>query len=173
MPSSSQIRFLFVCCVTALLCGCASEGPSPDGKTVLLETEPADAQGVTDTKNNLMIFGIPVEGASVLVGRVGGGQNETWDPNQAAFLIRDLDLKAESSEHDGNHDNCKFCQAEKARELEAMALVRVVDADGNVFPTDARQLLNLKEDQVVVAQGEASLEDETLIFNATHIHIRP
>ena len=168
----SQIWWLCLCGAIALACGCASEGPSEAGKAVLLDTEPADAQGIVDTKNGLLT-GLAVGGPSVLVGRVGGGQNETWDPDQAAFLVRDLDLKIESHDHDGNHDNCKFCQAEKAKELESMALVRIVDSEGKVIATDARQLLNLQEDQVVVAQGQASLEDETLIFDATHIHIRP
>jgi hypothetical protein len=110
----------------------------------------------------------------VFIARVGGGEIEAWDPYQAVFLVRDLSLEQNNSHaHSGHDDNCKFCQEEKKRAIEAMAQVQIVDENGAVVPSDARQLLGLRENQVIVARGTATLDAQgTLVVSARQIFIR-
>lgn len=167
----SQLTVGVLTFVAVATMGCTNAtGLSGEGKAVLLSAEPASSMGVVELKSLITTGLAPNE--AVLLGRVGGGQNETWDPDQAAFLVRDLDLQVKSHDHAGDHADCKFCQAERAKELEAMALVRVVDADGQVIPTDARELLGLKDNHIIVAQGQGSIDEGTFVFNASRIFIR-
>ena len=149
-------------------------GPAEAGQAILLATEPEGGEGVNGLKSTILA-GLNSDGTDVLVCRVGGGGNETWDPDKAAFLVRDLDVKVET--HDEGHgdegDDCPFCRAAKKKVLESLALVQVVDQEGDVIPTDARQLLGLQEEQVIVAEGEAEVEDGTLVFSASRVFVRP
>ena len=55
-----------------------------------------------------------------------------------------------------------------------MTLVRMVDETGAVIQTDARELLGLKQNQVVAAQGEGMLDEHGgLVFDAVKVFIRP
>lgn len=168
------VRFSILSSFLIVVVGCTqSTGPSKAASAILLTSEPADSMGVVELKTALTSEQ-PPEGEASILGRVGGGQNETFDTTQAAFLLRDMSLKIDSHDHGGNQDNCKFCQAEKAKELEAMALVRIVNADGAVIATDARELLGLKENHIVVAQGKGSVDEVgTFVFDASTIFIRP
>lgn len=159
--------------ISLFVAGCsgASNGPSAEGKSFLATTPPDAPTGVVDLKNNL-IAGLAV-GPSVVEGRVGGLDNETFDPNQAAFMIRDLNLKDETHDHGGDSSHCEFCQANKLNQLESMALVRLVDESGNVVQKDAQSLLGLKDNQIVIVEGEGVIEDGTMVFNASKIFIRP
>ena len=164
---------LLLCGVFSGLTGCSNSagGPSTAGEALLLETEPADALDVVELKTNL-IAGLAAGEVSI-VGRVGSGQEETWDPDQASFMIRDVNLTVESHDHGaGGHDNCKFCQEANARALESMALVQVVDESGSVIQTNAQGLLGLKENHIIVATGEGEIQDGTLVFNAKKVYIR-
>ena len=158
------------------IAGCTGSlsGPSQAGKAVLLDAAPDGASGVVELKSNL-IAGL-ASGESILEGRIGNGDAaETWDTGQAAFLVRDLDLVLEEhgEEHGDDHAaNCKFCQAAKAQQMESMALIRIVDETGQVIAKDARELVGLKENQIVVALGEGTVEDGTLVFDAKQLFIR-
>ena len=155
--------------------GCAEQaGPSAAGQAFLLAAAPSEAAMGVVTLKSALTADPPLSGDVLVEGRIGGGQNETWDATRAAFLIRDLGLKIQSHDHGGDHDNCKFCQAEKAKELESMALVEIVDDTGAAVATDARTLLGVKEEQVIVAQGQGSVDDVgNFVFSATKIYVRP
>jgi hypothetical protein len=139
----------------------------------MLSAEPENASDIIDFKSKL-ITGLGAGGEEVIVGRVSTG-GEPWDTTQATFLLRDMNSTTESHDHaGGDHSNCKFCQAEKAKELESMALVRVVDDNGDVLKSDPRKLLGLKEDQVVVATGQGQIDDDgAFVFDAAKLFVRP
>lgn len=174
---TQQFWFILLFAATALV-GCSASttsGPSAVGKAILLSEEPAGCAGIDDLKSS-MLTGLNADGAAVLVGRVGGGDNETWDPDKAAFLVSDLALeivKHDDAHGGSGHDDCAFCQAAKEKALESMALVQIVDDSGKVIPTDARQLLGLADGQVIVAEGQGTLEDGTLVFSAKKVFVRP
>ena len=87
----------------------------------------------------------------VLVGRIGGGANPTWEAGRAVFVM--MDPSAEVGQHDhgapGHDDNCPFCKAAKKNAVDASAFVQVVDQSGTVVAVDARKLLALQEGQLV------------------------
>lgn len=170
--SRTTVKIALVVSV-AFTIGCGGSDLSPEAKAILLTEEPEAVSGIVDFKSSL-ITGLNPGGEAVIVGRVGTGTDEPWDMTQATFLLRDLGLESEAHDHGGDdHANCKFCQAEKAKEMESMALVRVIDADGNVIKTDAKKLLGLKNDQVVVAQGQGVIDDDgAFVFDAAKVFIR-
>jgi hypothetical protein len=156
------------------LVGCmgSAGAPSAEGVAYVLSDEPDHPLGVIDLKA-LVTRGAAGSDEVALIGRVGGGQVETWDESQAAFVVRDLSLNIEPHHQGGDHDDCKFCQAEKASQIEAMAQVQIVDEDGNVVSTDARTLLGLKENHIVVAQGKGEVDEVgNFVFSATTVYVR-
>lgn len=154
--------------------------PEVDGKKYLLAAEPADARSVTEVRDALAASDTPLE--TVVVGRVGGLSQPTWDPQRAAFMMADLSLvepaesdsatHAEAPVHDA--DNCPFCRARKKKELAGLALVQIVDASGRVPAVDARQLLGLSEGDTIVVRGQARLDKlGALVVRSSGVYVRP
>ncbi|MEX0726916.1 MAG: hypothetical protein WEB58_14730 [Planctomycetaceae bacterium] len=131
----------------------SAEAPSVDGSAVVLTAEPEGAQEVIAARKNA-----GDEEQIVLVGRIGGSENP-WVDGRAAFSIVDLSLQACS---DIPGDTCPHpwdycCQTDKLPN--ATALVKLVNADGDVIKQDARELLNVKELATVVIRGKAQRDD--------------
>jgi hypothetical protein len=120
----------------------------------LLQQEPVEAQEVKAARE------ATDDGAEVvLVGRIGGAA-DPWVKNRAAFTIVDNSLQACS---DMPGDECQTpwdycCQTDLLPA--ATALVKVVDADGKLIDTDARQLLGVKELDRVVVHGKAKRDKD-------------
>ena len=76
--------------------GCQKSSDTDRGATsaaaaeYLLDAEPAAAQSVVDVRALLEEKKEPTD--VVVVGRIGGLGQPTWDPEQAAFMIADLSL---------------------------------------------------------------------------------
>lgn len=167
-------RLIVIATLAAGLVGCLrNSGPSTAGKNYLLEFEPQNAMGVVELKNALSSDSPPT-GEMVVLGRVGAGDQDVFDQEQASFLLRDMDLEISPQDHDGHSDNCKFCQDKKEQALKSMALVRIVNDSGNVVSLSAESLLGLVKDQVVVAQGIGSVDEVgTFVFDASKVFVRP
>lgn len=149
------------------------------GEQYLLATEPAPAQSVVETRSGLE--GQPAAQEVVLVGRIDGLSQPTWDPQRAAFMLADLSLEAKS-ETDQTHDetpkhdaeNCPFCKAKTKKELSGLAMIEVIDEQDVVVPVDARKLLGLKDGQVVVVRGRGQVDDlGNLVVRARGLYVRP
>jgi hypothetical protein len=160
--------------IAALLVGCGpGESPAPESgppaadSKYLLTTEPAGAQDVKQALDTAQ------DGDEVVVvGRVGGDV-DPWVQGLAVFNVADLSLKPCSETEDDlcptPWDYC--CEPDLAAKR---TLVKVVDADGKVLATDAKQLLSLTELQTVVIQGTARRDDAgNLSLLATGIYVRP
>jgi hypothetical protein len=124
-----------------------------DGEKFLLTAEPDGAMDVIAARENT------TDGDDVvIVGRIGGSVNP-WIDGRAAFSIVDGSLKACS---DIPGDQCEkpwdYC-CETAKLPTSMALVKVVDDNGDVVRTDARELLKLSELATVVVQGKAQRDE--------------
>jgi hypothetical protein len=158
-----------------------SSGRAPGGEKYLLATEPSPAQSIVESRSDL-------EGQStaqdvVLVGRIDGMSQPTWDPQRAAFMLADLSLPAKStSGEDEAHDetpkhdaeNCPFCKVKTKKELAALAMIEMVDEQGTVPKVDARELLGLKEGQVVVVRGQGQVDDlGNMVVRASGLFVRP
>ncbi len=140
---------------------------SVDGSKYVLADEPEGAIGVIaarETAND----GEPI----VVVGRIGGSTNP-WIEGRAAFMLLDASMVlvangTESTEGEVCLDDC--CASERA---ESTTLVKVVDAEGKVLAADARQLLGIAADDMVVVRGKANKDESgNFVVLADGIHVR-
>jgi hypothetical protein len=150
------------------------------GADFLLNAEPEAAQSVVDVRTRLEERKEPTN--VVVVGRIDGLGQPTWDPERAAFMLADLSLAptkaSEEAEHDETpkHDaeNCPFCRAKQKKALAGLALIQMVDPSGTIPAVDARQLLGLSDGQTIVVRGEGQVDKlGTVVVRASGIYVRP
>ena len=166
--------------------GCQHSSDTDRGATnaaaaeYLLNSEPEAAQSVVDVRALLEEKKEPTD--VVVVGRIGGLGQTTWDPEQAAFMIADLSLAPEKGTEEAEHDetpkhdaeNCPFCRAKQKKELAGLAMIQLVDRSGAIPAVDARELLGLSEGQAIVVRGEGQVDQlGTVIVRANGIYVRP
>jgi hypothetical protein len=164
MEGKSFGRLVWWCVVWFLAAaGCQ---PSDDPQVLqqrqkyLLAEEPTGAMGVIEAHAQLAAQPTADPQPLVLVGRVGAGHDQTWDPGNAAFVVIDPAAEIPSHDHGAGHDddNCPFCQAEQKSRTDSTALIKVTDESGQLVPVDARKLFSLVEGQIVVVRGSASID---------------
>ena len=155
-------------------CGIATDGQtaalatnvSMDGKQYLLNEEPDGAVGVIAARESAE-DGKPL----ILVGRIGGAANP-WIDGRAAFTVLDASMTvvATGEEAEGAICTDDCCATER---LACTAVVKVIDADGKLIPIDSRQLLGVKESDMVVAEGKAQKDKNgNFVMLAHRIYIR-
>lgn len=154
--------------------GCEKTSNSADNidlaerEKYLLAGEPEGAEGIVAVRERLQ------DGETyVLFGRVGGVP-DPWSPGKAAFVIADpvalMEIGADGHDCD---DGCAFCKKKKAHPSRHLAMVRVVDPDGEVVSIDARKLLNLDVEDMVVVRGKVHQDKlGNLIVHADGVHVR-
>lgn len=162
--NSFQLHFLIA--LTGLVgvvgCGSASDTTSPvtstsvkvDASQFQLEEEPDGAVGVIAARESAE-DGNPI----VLVGRVGGSANP-WIDGRAAFTLLDASMSVVAEGKDsGEGEICTgdCCALERQN---CTTLVKVVDSKGKLVAVDSRELLGLKESDMVVVKGTAQ-KDKT------------
>lgn len=187
-----DLRSILLSSVVALCVGCqAAEDPAvlAERAKYLLDVEPAGAVGVLEAREQFAQPQAAAEQAPpqeapsaspprelVLVGRIGGGVNQTWEPGKAAFVVLDPSAEIPSHDHSAgghSHDNCPFCQAAQKASEDASALIKVVDPQGEVVSMDARKLLAVRDGQLVVVKGQGQIDDlGNLVVAARAIYVR-
>jgi hypothetical protein len=147
------------------------------GKFVLPE-EPSGAVGVADAKELLK-----EQSEIVVVGRIGAGDHRPWDDGRASFIMGDaaafMLADSESDEHSHPHgapghdpDKCPFCSRAKSLDR-SLAIVKFLDDHGAVLAIDARKLLGVRENQIVVVRGHGAVDAlGNLSIAAQGIYIR-
>ena len=165
-----------------LLVGCAPAPPgngaaTREAEVQLLKEEPLGARGVLEIKEDLASREAPDQWTSVvLLARIGGIDDQTWDPNRAAFVVIDLSSVEEVSQHaatEHDSDQCPFCREKKRKLLESTAMVEIVDVSGEVPSVDAQTLLGLEQGQDIVVRGEARIDSlGSLTVRAAGIYLR-
>lgn len=140
---------------------------STAGGKYLLDSEPAGGAEVIAAREQA-----EDDGEIVVIGRIGGSENP-WVDGRAAFSIVDPTLKACSDiPGDGCPKPWDYC-CETDKLPGATALVKVVDADGNLVKGDARELLGVKELQTVVVRGKAKRDEAgNLTILADGVYVR-
>ena len=161
--------------LAALIVGCGTSGdstgtatsPSAIDPQLMLAEEPADAKPVIDVRKDAK------DGDEVTItGRIGGDV-DPWVKGRAAFLIVDPSL-VPCSEREG--DSCPtpwdYC-CDTDRLEESKATIKFVDGAGQTLPTDARQLLGVKELERVTIRGKAKRDEAgNLTVLASGIYIK-
>lgn len=155
------IAYLGAVAVTFSVIGCGSEPttattenskPPADSANYKASTEPAGALPVGDARKSAKD-----EDKVVLVGRIGGSVKPFVD-GIAAFTIVDPKVPY-CAEEEGCPTPWDYCCEQNAVK-ENIATVKLVDADGKPVMQDARELLGVKELNMVVVQGVASRDEE-------------
>jgi hypothetical protein len=101
-------------------------------------------------------------------GQIGGMPNvwpEThphfpWYHGQASFFLVDSKIARQFAQHakqHGGEDNCVFCKQLAAKNVNAIAVVNLVDSQGKTLQIDLQKLVELKEGQTVTIRGKAKL----------------
>lgn len=136
----------------------ANGGPEPaasgvDASQYLLATAPEEAVEVIEARASAK------DGEEItVIGRIGGGKTP-WIDGRAAFSVVDRSLKPCS---DVPGDNCPTpwdycCQTDKLPN--ATALIKVVDAHGQLVKTAAKNIPGVKELAIVVVRGTAQRDE--------------
>ncbi len=90
--------------------GTDHDAASASGAKYLLDAEPAAAQSVVDVRALLEEKKTPTD--VVVVGRISGLGQPTWDPERAAFMVADLSLALEEEAAKAEHDETPKHDAE-------------------------------------------------------------
>ena len=161
------IHFSLLVCslaiVTATGCGTAADSAMTtnentnaadvDASQYQLADEPDDAIGVIVARESAE-DGAPL----VLVGRIGGTASP-WIDGRAAFTLLDASMSVVAKGEDsGENEMClgDCCAADRKN---CTTLVKVVDEQGKLVPVDSRELLGLKEADMVVVKGTAQKDE--------------
>jgi hypothetical protein len=143
---------------------------------VLLDQEPQDAVSLAQARATVIKHGP----SHVTVAAMIGGYEKPWSDNQASFLVTEslFDLMEDDlalaghHNHDHDHENCPFCD-QKESAVEKLAIVQVVGDDGQVVAKDARRLLGVAENDILVVRGRAHLDTlGNLVITAEGIYRR-
>ena len=144
--------------LSLIVIGCAKEEPvetaeatQPD-PAYLAGSEPAGAVGVGDARSSAKD-----DEDVVLVGRIGGSR-KPFVEGLAAFTIVDPKVPHCPAE-EGCPTPWDYCCAQDAVK-DNIATIKIVDKAGNPVSKDARQLLGVKELNLVVIEGKAQRDEE-------------
>jgi hypothetical protein len=159
---------IFAAALLTMAAGCGKSAVDPSvvkhREQLILKEEPSGALGILDARETIAS---PAE--VTLVGRIGG-TDSPWTLGQASFVMADPSVASDSHEHCG--DDCPFCK-HKSDGQDALALVQFHDQHGNVLPVDARELFELQDQDTVVVQGRAQINELGLmVVAAKGIYVR-
>jgi hypothetical protein len=127
--------------------------------------------------------GQPKSREVTVVGQIGGMPNPwsdthpdfPWFAGQGSFFLVDGKVAGQFAQHAKSHGgdhNCAFCQNLAAKNARNIAVVNLVDENGEIIKVDTRELLGLKESQRVVIRGRAELLGGTmLVIHADGVHV--
>lgn len=154
---------LIMLCMLAMNIGCGNTPASssqPSSKTANIDAsqfklteEPDGALGVIAAKESAE------DGTQlILVGRIGGSA-KPWIDGRAAFMLVDASMSV-VAEGEGSEED-ELCTGDCcATELaNCTTLVKVVDEKGQLVAVDSRELLGVKESDMVVIEGTAKKDD--------------
>ena len=155
---------LTLMCVGLLTVGCDRDSatsttnpsearPTSVASKHLLSDEPSDAIALTEAAESL-----GSESKSItLIGKIDAGEFSAFQEAEATFMLSELPQDGHGVDDPDHEDNCPFCKRRAANAPKA--IVQIVDDEGNVIPTDARQLLGVQKGDRVIASGNATFDD--------------
>ena len=170
MRYQNYLSLLFAVVLT-IVSGCDRGNAEVDAlrNRLVLVDEPAGATSIADSRDK-----IEAEQDVVIVGKIGAGEFQPWADGQAAFLMSEVpadNTHASSPGHDPA--TCPFCRRRAEKAASVTALVQFRDEKGELLPIDARELLGVSQDQVVVVRGKGHVDKlGVLVVAATGIHLR-
>ncbi|WP_231602640.1 hypothetical protein [Neorhodopirellula pilleata] len=119
----------------------------------LLAERPAEVSSLSDAAESLGGETKPM----TLIGKIDAGDFPAFEADSATFMLSELPADGHGADDPEHEDNCPFCKRRAANAPKA--IVQIVDGEGNVIPTDARQLIGLNQGDKIIAVGEASFDE--------------
>jgi len=166
-------RRIAAVCVTAIFLavqpGCGPDaGTSPRSDLVLDDAPPGEAVSITEASETLADPG-PV----TLVGRIDAGDLEPFEQGKATFVLSEMPDPEHAGGDPDHADNCPFCK--RRLQNAPKAVVRFLDEGGEVIAEDARQLLGVEKQDVVIVSGSGHFQPDldTLLIDAETAYVRP
>ena len=165
---ASRMPWVWATLVVAVTVGCSqqdevSHGPTADGARFTLASEPDGATDVVALREASQN-----DEAVVVVGRIGGGV-KPWVEGRAAFVLADASFQP-SCQDEACEEGCPHCAEEAA---DCTVLVKFMDGAGGVLPVDARELLGVQDQDMVVVQGRTKRDESgNLSVLAEGIYVR-
>jgi hypothetical protein len=148
--------------------GCEPDpGMSPRADLVL-DSPPGEAVSITEASESLA-----EPGQVTLIGRIDAGDLEPFEPGKATFVLSEVPDPEHTGGDPDHADNCPFCK--RRLQNAPKAVVRFLGESGEVISEDARQLLGVKEQDVVMVSGSAHFQPDldTLLVDAETVYVRP
>ncbi|REJ88393.1 MAG: hypothetical protein DWQ34_22685 [Planctomycetota bacterium] len=149
-----------IAAIGALGCGKAEDPRAARYRdSILLSTAPTGAVTIEDARAE-----IDSTDRVVLKGRIGArDMPQWWFEGSASFVVSEA-MPGSHYNAGPDHDpsTCPFCRRKWKLE-DSMAIVRLVDASGQDIPVTITDLLDLDEGDIVVVQGDASLDESGLL----------
>lgn len=145
--------------------------PSPtdiDVSRYILAEEPAGAMGVIEAREKAQ-NDEPV----VLVARIGGSKTP-WIDGRAAFMVIDAGMTLVADGTDSGEGEICLDSCCASLLTDCTTLVKIVDADGQVVPVDARQMLKADVNDMIVIRGKINRDNDQGSFAvlADGVHVR-
>jgi hypothetical protein len=176
-----------IAAATASICMAAGETDwAAQQARLRLTDQPANVEVVTSVQKRLVAAKADANAPKaidvVVTGQIGGVPNVwpeshphfPWYEGQASFFLVDSKVAAQCCTHAKQNGKavCVFCQRQAIKNAHAVAVVNMVDEQGEVLRTDARELLGLKQNQVVTIRGKAKLLGGSfLVIDADGIYV--
>lgn len=139
-----------------------------DKSKYILNEEPDGAVGVMIAREDAKD-----QDDIVLLGRIGGRKNP-WIEGRAAFMVVDAAMTVVA---DGKNSGAsQICMDDCCDQLRTgcTTLVKIVDDQGKPLAIDARDLLDAKENDIVVVQGKVQRDEGEGTFTviASGVYVR-
>ena len=100
--------------------------------------------------------------------RINAGDMPPWETGAASFVVTDATGHNGDKEH--NPHTCPFCSRDI---INSIARVQFHDPQGVVIATDARELFDLRENQLVVLSGTGQFDDtDHLVIVADQMFVK-
>lgn len=149
------------------------------GLLTLIGCESSEAQKLADLKKSLVASQQPADPKTiaeakakiadtpnvVIRGVIGARDFDPFEKNKSVFTITDIIDDGHEGDSNHNADDCPFCKRRAANA--DMALVKLVDAQGNTLSYSAADLLEVKKGDVVIVEGTAAFDETLDLFSIT------
>jgi hypothetical protein len=146
----------------------SGNAPHISAVSYLMKEEPEECIGVMEARTDAK------DGDEItLVARVGGRKNP-WVEGRAAFMVIDASMAVVATGTESGKGQICLDDCCAALRGECTTMVKFLDDQGGVLPTDARELFQLKPDDMVVIQGHVQRDEEQSTFAvvAKSIYVR-
>lgn len=156
----NALSFAVVAWTLATFVGCETatpetnlSGAAPVASEHLLVEKPSEVTSLSEAAESL---GGETK-SMTLIGKIDAGDFSAFESDTATFMLSELPADGHGADDPEHEDNCPFCKRRAANAPKA--IVQIVDDEGNVIPTDARQLIGVNQGDKIIAVGEASFDE--------------